>query len=201
MASQYNEDAIIAAYFGESLGTGGARYPGRFIEVGAHDGVVNSNTHALAERGWGGVCVEPSPLVFPHLMETYAGREDVVCINAAIGAETRIVRFHDANGDQLGTTDEAHRARWEAKGHPFAAMYLQTLTWPALLETFPGPYRFVSIDVEGTNLAVLEAAPLAEIGCDLVCVEREQDGRMRELLRSKGFNRIQETPGNFLASL
>jgi len=42
-----------------------------------------------------------------------------------------------------------------------------------LLYNFPPPYRFVSLDVEGTNLAILEKLPLAWMGCEVLCVEHE----------------------------
>lgn len=34
---------------------------GYFLDVGSADGFVNSNTWALEQRGWTGICVDPFP--------------------------------------------------------------------------------------------------------------------------------------------
>lgn len=36
---------------------------GRFLDIGAHDGVTFSSTRALLLNGWSGVYVEPDPVV------------------------------------------------------------------------------------------------------------------------------------------
>lgn len=51
--SQYGEGRWIAEHFAGRVG--------RFLDVGAFDGKTFSNTWRLAQEGWFGVCVEPSP--------------------------------------------------------------------------------------------------------------------------------------------
>src|SRR5262245_3936727 len=34
---------------------------GYFLDVGSADGVVHSNTWALEQRGWSGICIDPFP--------------------------------------------------------------------------------------------------------------------------------------------
>ena len=60
------------------------KYMGEFLDIGAHDGVTASVTHALALKGWGGVCVEPSPGPFVELMKLYRNRRDIRLVNAAV---------------------------------------------------------------------------------------------------------------------
>ena len=50
MYSQNNEEEIILNFFKEKKGI--------FLDLGAYDGIGLSNTRALAEKGWKGVCVE-----------------------------------------------------------------------------------------------------------------------------------------------
>ena len=59
--SQGGEQAAILEYFGE-------KRDGRFLDVGAFDFRGLSNVRALAERGWGGVLVEPDPQAFASLL-------------------------------------------------------------------------------------------------------------------------------------
>lgn len=51
MYSQNDEEAIIMRYF--------ANRTGRLLDIGAADGMTNSNSLALIERGWRAVLVEP----------------------------------------------------------------------------------------------------------------------------------------------
>ena len=52
--AQFGEDLLLAEHFGH-------REQGTYVEVGAHDGVRNSNTYLFEQRGWSGVLVEPDP--------------------------------------------------------------------------------------------------------------------------------------------
>ena len=41
----------------------GEFFKGTFLDLGAYDGVDLSNTRALTELGWAGVCIEPNPVI------------------------------------------------------------------------------------------------------------------------------------------
>jgi hypothetical protein len=51
--SQFREDVAVLDYFGQG-------YRGVFVDVGANDGVVGSNTLLPEKHGWRGVLVEPA---------------------------------------------------------------------------------------------------------------------------------------------
>lgn len=40
---------------------------GFFVDIGAHDGIVHSNTYALEQLGWTGLCIEPNREVYEEL--------------------------------------------------------------------------------------------------------------------------------------
>jgi len=52
--SQGEQDQWLSGLFG-------AAYKGFYLDIGAHDGYILSNTEKLDEQGWKGVCVEPLP--------------------------------------------------------------------------------------------------------------------------------------------
>ena len=177
--AQYGEDKDILKFFGD--------YVGRFLDVGAHDGITFSNTARLAERGWSGVCVEPSPSTFIHLIENHKGRP-IELVNAAIAPESKLMRFWDSGGDALSTLTEAHRDKWA--GYPFRGMWLKPITWDDLLSVLPGPYDFLNIDVEGINAEVALFAPLDAIGARMICLEDDLGNRRDEVLskfRAQGY--------------
>jgi len=166
MYSQNDEEARIAKYFGD--------YVGRFLDIGANDGVTLSNTHALALRNWSGVCVEPSPSAFARLCATYAELPDIQCINAAIGSYSGAMTLHES-GEHLGRGDvallstlvDAERLRWNRE--EFRAVSVRVDLYDELL----GGMRFdlISIDAEGMDLAIFQQINLTEADCSMCIVE------------------------------
>ena len=100
--SQNDEQAVITAYFGSTIG--------KFLDIGAYDGVKLSNTRALLEQGWTGTLVEPSPIVFTQLMANTVDYADKVnLVNAAVTTEElEPLAFYDSMGDAISTTDPQH---------------------------------------------------------------------------------------------
>jgi len=88
-----------------------------YVEVGAYDGVLVSNTWGLAERGWRGLLIEPVPHLADLCRENYAHRERVSVIQAAIGRTDSRITLHlgdvftTANADLL---DEFGSISWAA---------------------------------------------------------------------------------------
>jgi len=158
--SQYGEDKDIAEYFGDEVG--------RFLDIGANDGHTFSTTGHLAERGWSGVCVEPSPGAFKRLATYHEGRP-VELVLAALTAAGGLVKFYDCADQLLSSTTLTNVRKF--KPRKFVECYIVGITWAMLLDQLPGPYDFLNIDVEGINAAVALAAPLDEIGARVVCLE------------------------------
>lgn len=198
--SQYKEQQVILDFFGDRTGA--------FLDVGAHAAAENSNTRALMERGWGGVCVEPSPTVFLMLLTNTEPFPKVTCVNAAVGSDTGLEVFYASpGGDQIGTTESAHRDKWAANGYPFTrAFYIPTIRFYDVHAVKPFPFHFLNIDTEGSSFRVLQSAPLIEMGVELLCVERfdvntDNAKPISDYLSGVGYKVIAETAGNLLAAL
>ena len=177
MYSQNNEEAVIAAQL-VSLGLTG----GRFLEIGAFDGVTFSNTFRLVkEEGWSGVAVEASPFVFPKLVANLAAYPQVDLVNAAITANDNwrgLVKWHDSGGDAISTTDECHVAKWVAGSNiRFTAFWINMLPLDKLLAAFGYDYALINIDVESTNLSIFSALPFEKLtATKIICVEHDNAG-------------------------
>lgn len=194
MPSQYGEHEVILNHFKGRIG--------KFLDIGAHNGKIFSNTYQLYEAGWSGVLVEPAPSVFPYLMQTYDGASRIELVNAALGSTSELQEWWDNNGDCLGTFSKVNKDKFSALGQPFKKMWLPMLTWEQLLAKLPGPYEFLNIDVEGLNWEVLSLAPLAKMGLEMVCVEIDPDhlrNSMKNVLSAAGFIHHQVVVGNLLA--
>lgn len=205
MASQYGEHTQILEHFAGRVG--------RFLDVGAFDGVTFSNTRCLAETGWSGVLVEPSPPAFCWLMKNYDGNPNVELINAAIvervhaqdGEDVRLIRFSvntsDAySADMLSTLMESHKAKFPR--HPWRQIRIPALTWEELFRSLPGSYDFINIDVEGLNEELLNALPVGRNWPEMICIELDPAARqqaMSDRLTQYGLTFQRCFGGNLLA--
>lgn len=193
--SQSNEQAMILEW-AERHG------PGRFLDVGAADGVTASNTRALALAGWSGVCIEPAATQFQSLANLYADREDVECVLAALVVERQpLLRFH-MSADLVSTSVDAYRDKW-ASLVDFNSVYVAAVTVDELLAVLPGPYDLISIDVEGGTLALWDE--LRRVGAfaqGALAVVEAEDGNERwtvqHLPAHEGWARVGVTPNNVL---
>jgi FkbM family methyltransferase len=168
-----DERTIIESHFSGCDGLG----LGRFLELGANDGVQNSLTVGLVAAGWSGVQVEPEPAAFLRLAANRRDTPKIELVNAAIGAKGSVTRFwaqHGGNGE-IGTLSQRHHDFFVSAGEAFHRPYfLHVLPVSQLLAAFGGPlgWNFLLIDVEGINTEVLRAFPLAEmVDTQMVCVE------------------------------
>lgn len=192
------EQHILAAFTG--------RAPGRFLDIGAHDGVIFSNTRALAELGWFGTLVEPSPAPFVKLMDNYWGRNGMNLAHVAIVPErSRMLALADSRGDFVSTFDKSHERLWAApgadgrEGVKFQEIFVYGITFAELFRTFPGPYQFVNLDVEGINVELFRELPLREIGAEFVCVEyQDRLSAIEAHAAAQGFKRVHLTSENVL---
>jgi len=169
--SQNKEEEVILKHLGH-LDTG------RFLDIGAYDGVNLSNTYALYNGSWDGVLVEASPVVFVKLMETYqdtVGNPEcnTILVNAAIVPDAKgPMMFHDSGGDAIGTLDKKSKKRWpKANWYP---IMVNPMTMHTLLEAVGYDFDFISMDVEGINLELFLCLPLDKLNkLKMICVEHD----------------------------
>ncbi len=68
---------------------------GVFVDVGAYDGVIDSNTLMFErDRGWSGICVEANPALFSSLEANCTAK----CVNLAVGAAEGVLPFVQVTG-------------------------------------------------------------------------------------------------------
>lgn len=189
--AQRGEDQAALRYF--------AGEKGRFLDVGAWDGVAMSNCRALAEAGWRGVCVEPAVKPFTSLMYNYEGFADVQLVHAAIMPRCGLSRFWDT-ADALSSFSPRHVNVWRrGAGVPFRQIWTAHVTFQDLFAALPGPYDFVSLDTEGYSVTLLEMIDPVRVGARLVCVEN--DGKYPVVMawgKRYGFHEVFKTEENVM---
>jgi len=182
--SQWGEQELITKFFGGFIG--------RFLDLGASDGVTGSNTRGLFDLGWSGVCVEASPFAFQKLIENYRGADRVECVCAAVMGSCGITSIDDSD-DQTATC-ATHPDQSIVKRH-----YGIGCATPGQISVRYGVFDFVSFDLEGVDLGVIQASDYLLRGARLVCFEdampyrafdKAYHGAILEALARMGFRRI-----------
>lgn len=142
--SQSGEQKIVADFFGDRVL--------RFLDIGAGDGEQFSNTRALALSGWGGLLVEPAPDRFAKLARLYHDRENIKCVEAGLGVDSRMARLHWHPSCNTSSFLQAYSDRWTDRQKRIAYVRVVTLQEVYGVGLCPNnEFAFVSIDAEGMS--------------------------------------------------
>jgi len=153
---------------------------GYFVDAGASDGLGGSNTYALEKLfGWDGVCIEASAEFYPVLSRSRTCACACVCLSDRVGFE----RFAEAgyHGGIEGHLKEHHREHWGGA----TTREAPADTLDSVLRGAGAPRRidYMSVDLEGGEVAVLNAFPWDEWDVRCMTVERscpEVEGVVRD---------------------
>ena len=163
--------------------------PGFFVEAGAYDGFLQSNTYFLERaRGWRGVLVEPVPLL---AREAQLERPASTVVNAALVAadhpepelRLRYAGTMTVVADEDGADSWAQEAqRNMALDEPTHEFTVQARTLSSILdEVRAPPIDLLSLDVEGYEPQVLGGLDLSRHAPRLILVEVELRTRREEV--------------------
>ena len=149
--SQYMEDLVVDALFSH-------RSEGFYVDVGANDPEVFSNTRLLYGRGWRGVNIEPEPSLHAKLV---ARRDGDINLNVGVGPEPGTMTFYRMSADTLSSFNkEAAIQGGIANGATLVSEeQLPVMRLDDLLDAHGEGKKidFMSVDAEGYDLAVLKS--------------------------------------------
>lgn len=191
---------------------------GTFLEVGGHDGLHASNTvFSQLCRQWRGLMIEANPASFKVLRRRRAGVIAVrtaLCANAgSVEFVTRDAQFKGSDSDEMGgvasTVDTAAYDAWKRKldarrkqagkktvADPFVRYAVPCMRLAALLTTLRVPrVDIMWLDVEGSELSVLQSIDFSSISVGLLVVELRVGNahfnvQVRSLLRKAGYELV-----------
>ncbi len=160
--SQNSEQDIILTHFNGRIGT--------FLDLGAFDGIRLSNVRALAELGWSGVMVEPSPGVFIKLKENYKDFPLIELYECAVGDVTAELPFQN-NENAVGSFHKHETKRWEGV-ETFDEIPVQCIEINELIaKSKYKQFDFISIDCEGVDYDIAIRLNYDTLGTKMVCIE------------------------------
>jgi len=150
---------------------------GFYVEIGAHHPQRYSNTYAFYLQGWRGICVDASP---DSMRLFKMARPRDICVECGVGNSQETLDFHIFNEPALNTFDKALAATRDGKGgyHIVRVQKLQIRPLRDILaDHLPDSTEisFMSVDVEGYDLQVLESNDWARFRPRIVVAERAEE--------------------------
>ena len=137
---------------------------GIFIEFGAYDGVIFSNTHLLEKQfGWTGILIDP----IPNHYESMKQNRNCKLIHGAITAKHQeSVLIEELPASDLSRF--VNKRKILKKVHEVKALTLQEVIDQNLTSN---EIDFLSIDIEGEDIEILKSLDLSRYKIKAICVE------------------------------
>lgn len=170
---------------------------GFFVEFGAADGVLLSNSYLLeAEFGWSGICSEPNPKMFEQLRRNRRCIVSNACIGGFSGRDVEFIFAGAFGGIAEHCAADLHRDRraaYAAAGH---VGRVTTISLDEFLKSHGAPHDidYLSIDTEGSELEILSSFPFGMWNVRLITVEHNNTPQKQlifELLQRYGYQRLE----------
>jgi len=170
---------------------------GFFVEFGATDGVLLSNSYLLEkEFGWSGICAEPNPKFYKKLQTTRDCTVSNECIGAITGEKVNFVFAQEYGGMQKHMDDDSHKDKRQAYLEQGQEMELETISLHDFLVKHNAPKEidYLSIDTEGSEYEILKSFPFKLWDIKLLTIEHNYTTNrkiIRELMEKSGYQCIE----------
>lgn len=174
---------------------------GFFVEFGATDGILRSNTYLLEKHfGWRGILCEPARVFKEELAKNRSVAIDNRCVFSETGKQ---VTFHEVESLELsGISDFKHIGGWEKERRNFTEYTVETISLHDLLiqHSAPKNINYMSIDTEGSEYEILRNFPFNEWEIECFSIEHnfsENEDRLDLLMSSQGYKRVLKQVSGF----
>ncbi|MBS2038461.1 FkbM family methyltransferase [bacterium] len=189
--SQYGEDLKLLARFNQSEGF--------FLEIGACDGLLYSNSYLFERLGWTGILVEADPQLAAQCQRNRPG--SILRNVALVGPEkagqklpfTRVSGAEEHSGFFVPDS-KLRLLRALSKKVEVETVEVDCTTTDLVLQdcqVLPGQICFCSIDVEGSEMEVLRGFNLSYWRPQVVLVENNRiwpDAGIQDYLEAAGYH-------------
>jgi len=159
---------------------------GVFIEFGAYDGVIFSNTHLLEKQfGWTGILIDPIPSHYESMKQS----RNCKLIHGAITAKHQ----ESVLIEELPASDLSRfvsKRKIFKKVHKVKAFTLQEVIDNNLKSN---EIDFLSIDIEGEDIEILKSFDLSHYKIKAICVEhnfREGSDKIIDFMYKNGYDLV-----------
>jgi FkbM family methyltransferase len=165
---------------------------GFFLDVGSGDGTFMSNTKALEQKGWTGICVDP----FPRNMQNRSCQIFKEVVFSKAGERVKFWAAEDWGGiigDNFGISKDQMERYKDLNAR---TVEFTTVTLGDILERANAPrfIHYVSLDIEGGELHALKGFPFDKYKIGALTVEHNfrepKRSEIKALMESHGYKRV-----------
>jgi FkbM family methyltransferase len=145
--------------------------PGRvssFIDIGANDGVLFSNSYKFAKSGAVGLCIEPSSSTYRKLCLNHLFNFKVKCIHGAVSSKSgHLFLKEDGYEETLSSVDTKKSEK---------SFKVKSYTLDILLEKYPffKNVDLLSVDVEGHEKEVFQGLTDTNFYSKIIIIESDK---------------------------
>jgi len=139
-----------------------------FIDIGANDGVLLSNTFKFAKYGATGLCIEPSPRSYAKLRFNHLFHPKVTCINHAISNRDGKIYFVEDGYEE--TLSRVCNNKIEGSKE------IRCCTFNTIINKYPSfkDIDLLSVDVEGHEYEVFSSLLKNSLKIKLIIIESDK---------------------------
>lgn len=196
MCSQYGEELYLDQFFNN-------KEDGFLVDVGAGDGIVNSNSrYLIKDKNWRAILIEPNPYFFKELEVIYTTNNKVELVNKAIFDKQKELPFYvygegGYNGQYSTLSTEFKSRISSSHGDGYDRIFNVTTELLKNILKNKKDIDFLSIDCEGVDLEVIESNDWNNIRPKLVCVEHSMDLQLLiKVMEKYNYSLCHQTGGN-----
>ena len=155
--AQHGEDKLIENLLPKRVSS--------FLDIGANDGVLFSNTYKFAKGGASGICIEPSRSSYLKLKLNHIFNFQIKCLQLAISHKEEIMFLKEDGYENVLSFISQNRTN---DTYP-----VKTTSLADLLKRFPqfSSPDLVSIDVEGFEEKVIQGAGDSLLASKIIILE------------------------------
>lgn len=172
-----------------------------FVEFGAANGFSLSNTYLLETRlGWNGIVAEPARVYHDELQRNRACRIDLRCVAERSDESIEFIQSTSPEFSTMSAFLDIAHSTPKSNLNDATRYHVTTVSLSDLLEQHDAPRRigYLSIDTEGSELAILKAFDFSRYSFDVITVEHNSHERpgyrdaLHDLLVPHGYRRVYE---------
>ena len=163
---------------------------GFFLDVGSGDGTIISNTKALEQKGWTGICID----AFPRNMQDRSCQIFKEVVFSKAGERVKFWAGPEGWGGIIDETFGITKEKMQEYKGP--TVEFTTVTLGDILERAKAPrfIHYVSLDIEGGELNALKGFPFDKYQIGALTVEHNylepKRSEIKALMESHGYKRL-----------
>ena len=187
--SQYGEDKILSDIFPQNTGI--------CVEIGANDGKTYSNSLFFENRGWKCFLVEPTPHLCAIIRQTRTAKLfECACSSTEGEAVFNFMKDYDL----YSSIEQNFTMSHALESSQITQTKIKTRTLDSILdESSINHIDFITIDVEGHELSVLQGFTIEKYTPKIVIIEDDSDivkSAVNNFMEEKGYTKFYRSGGN-----